>query len=246
MASKELIERLRSNSVIIAFTGAGVSAESGIATFRDPDGIWAKFKPEELANVSAFLKNPQMVWQWYQARRENVQRAKPNPGHYALAELEKYVNRLVVITQNIDGLHSVAGSKEVIMLHGDIRKNFCQSCKKRFDDELQFLATAENPKCDNCGGLVRPDVVWFGEMLPEKALQTAQELAFRAGVIFSIGTSALVYPAAQIPIIAIENGAYLCEINPDETPLSRYAHEVIREPSGIALPKILEAIKLNQ
>lgn len=240
--SQTLIDRLARSTLVVAFTGAGISAESGVATFRAQDGLWSKFKPEELANVDAFLANPQMVWEWYQSRREVIREARPNRGHLAIAELEGLVPHTSVITQNVDGLHSEAGSTEVIELHGNIRKNFCQRCRKRFDNET-LLDEGMVPQCE-CGGMIRPDVVWFGEMLPEGAFKLAETRALEASVFFTIGTSGVVYPAAGLPLLAREYGAYLVEINPEETPLTRYAHETIRTASGIALPEIVSQLRV--
>lgn len=241
MISQTLIERLAVAKLVVGFTGAGVSAESGVATFRATGGLWTKFKPEELANVDAFLANPQMVWEWYQARRDVILKAEPNAGHRGLVELEKLVPKVSIITQNIDGLHTAAGSSEVIELHGTIRKNFCQRCGKRYDDEA--LLTVEEVQQCSCGGAIRPDVVWFGENLPVDAFRLAEERASEASVFFSIGTSAVVYPAAELPLVARESGAYVVEINPEETPLSGYMHETIREPSGTAMPEIVRRLR---
>lgn len=239
--SRTLIDRLANARYVVAFTGAGVSAESGVATFRAKDGLWSRFKPEELANVDAFLANPQMVWEWYQARREVMLGAEPNAGHRALVEMEDLVRHVSVVTQNIDGLHTAAGSTEVIELHGNMRRNFCQQCRRRYDDEA-LLHVHEVPVCA-CGGNIRPDIVWFGEYLPPEATALAERRSKDAGVFFSIGTSAVVYPAAGLPMLAREHGAYLVEINPDETPLTPYAHEVFRGASGTALPAIIAALR---
>jgi NAD-dependent deacetylase len=241
MFSQTLIDRLANARLVVAFTGAGISAESGVATFRATDGLWSKFRPEELANVDAFMANPQMVWEWYQARRDVVLHARPNAGHLAIAELERLVPQVSVVTQNIDGLHAEAGSTEVIELHGNIRRNFCQRCRRRYDDE-SFLTVAEVQRCE-CGGAIRPDVVWFGEMLPEAALELAEQRARRANVLFTIGTSAVVYPAAGIPMLALQSGAYVVEINPEETPLTRYVHESLRVASGEVMPGIMERLR---
>lgn len=241
MFSRTLLQRLANARGVVCFTGAGVSAESGVATFRAADGLWSKFKPEELANVEAFLANPQMVWEWYQSRRQVVLEAKPNPGHYAIAELESLIPAVTVVTQNIDGLHAEAGSSEVIELHGNIRKNFCQQCSKRYDDE-ELLVEKEVQRCE-CGGNIRPDVVWFGEMLPAGAMERAERQAAQANVLFSIGTSAIVYPAAGIPMVALQSGAYIVEINPEPTPLTPYVHESIREASGTVMPELVRRLR---
>lgn len=240
MISTTLIDRLKSSQRVSFFTGAGISADSGVATFRAKDGLWTKFKPEELANVNAFLANPQMVWEWYQARREVILQARPNAAHYAIAALESFVPGVSVITQNIDGLHTAAGSNEVIELHGNIRKNYCQECGERYDDE-ETLTKEEVMRC-RCGGLIRPDVVWFGELLPVDAMELAETRARESDVLFSIGTSSIVWPAAGIPLIALDAGAYIVEINPETTPLSRHAHESFRESCSTILPALLEAL----
>ena len=241
MISRTLIERLANATSVVVFTGAGVSAESGVATFRAKDGLWSKFSPEELANVDAFMANPQMVWEWYQARREVMENAEPNPGHRAIAELEELVPHLTVITQNIDDLHNQAGSSEVIELHGNVRKNFCQNCRTRYD-EVELLTVQDVQQCE-CGGLIRPDVVWFGEMLPQEAFLLAERRSRDASVFLSVGTSSIVYPAAGLPLLAVETGAYVVEINPEETPLSRYVHHTIRAGSGAAIPEIVAQLK---
>ncbi len=236
-----VINRLANARRVVVFTGAGVSAESGVATFRDKDGLWSKFRPEELANVEAFLANPQRVWEWYQARRAVMLEARPNAGHYAIAALESFVPEVSVITQNIDGLHAEAGSSEVIELHGNIRRNFCQQCRKHYDMP-ELLHAEQVPVCE-CGGKVRPDVVWFGENLPKEQFALAEKRSKNATVFLSVGTSAVVYPAAGLPILAHRRGAFLVEINPEETPLTPYAHQKIPNPSGMALPAILELLR---
>lgn len=239
--SDTLIDRLANARLVVAFTGAGISAESGVATFRAKDGLWTKFKPEELASMDAFLANPQIVWEWYQARREVIMQAEPNAGHRAIVELERLVPSVSVITQNIDGLHAAAGSAEVIELHGNIRRNFCQRCLRRYDDET--LLTEQTVQQCECGGRIRPDVVWFGENLPTDQWELAERRSLRANVFFSIGTSAVVYPAAGLPMLAREAGAMLVEINPEESPLTPYAHESIRATSGAALPEIVRLLR---
>ncbi|MDP8207213.1 MAG: NAD-dependent deacylase [Candidatus Electryonea clarkiae] len=237
-----LAERLLEANQVGALTGAGMSKESGIQTFREKDGLWKKFRPEELANVDAFLANPDRVWEWYNWRRDLMSNVKPNPGHYALAELDDLISKFILVTQNIDNLHNEVGSKHVIELHGNIRKNKCQSCKKPFETGWLDFSEGKLPHCD-CGGLIRPDVVWFGEMLPSQAIEDAWQAAAKSDVYFSIGTSTVVYPAAALPFEAKIHGAYLIEINPDRTDLSSIADLVIRMPSGEALPQIIEAVQ---
>jgi NAD-dependent deacetylase len=160
-----LLERLAEADHVVVLTGAGVSAESGIKTFRDPDGLWAKFNPAELASVDGFMSNPDMVWNWYQHRREIINSTKPNPGHFAIAKMQELFPKFTLITQNVDRLHQKAGSKEVFELHGNIIENHCFKCQQPFDDEIDYESKSP-PKCKLCGGLIRPSVVWFGEMLP--------------------------------------------------------------------------------
>lgn len=240
--SKTLVERLSNAPSILFMTGAGVSAESGVATFRATDGLWSKFRPEELANVDAFLANPQMVWEWYQARRKVVLEAQPNPGHTAKAAFQELVPAVTIVTQNIDGLHQAAGSHDVVELHGNLRKNFCLDCGERYDN-VELLREESVQRCTDCNGMIRPDVVWFGELLPDAAITRAEAEAKQASVVFSVGTSSLVWPAAGIPLIALDSGAYVVEINPEETPLSRHAHESIRGTSGEVLPWLVEAVR---
>jgi len=240
MFSDIMLDRIKKARWIAVLTGAGVSAESGVPTFRGENGLWKKFKPEELANFEAFIQNPQLVWEWYQYRRKLIQEVEPNPGHYALAAMEKKAPKFTLITQNVDGLHQRAGNKNVIELHGNILRNRCVDCNRIFT-ELEFDLSQGVPHCE-CGGLIRPDVVWFGEMLPEEALHKAYEASEKSDVFFSIGTSAVVYPAASLPGIAKSHGAYLIEINPEPTPVTGIAHVSIRGKSGEVLPKLIEAL----
>ncbi|MER3329930.1 MAG: NAD-dependent deacylase, partial [Candidatus Kapaibacterium sp.] len=237
----KVVDKLIEAKNISVLTGAGVSAESGIATFRDPEGLWAKFNPQELASIDGFMSNPERVWSWYQYRVKIVNEAKPNRGHFALAEFEKLNNNFNLITQNVDGLHQRAGSRNVIELHGSIIRNKCFSCNEIHYDLVIDKNQLNN--CKYCNGLIRPDVVWFGEMLPEKEIESAQVCASSSDVFFSIGTSAEVYPAADLPIIAIRNGAFIIEINPNKTQLSDYVDLKISLPSGDVLPLIIEEYK---
>jgi NAD-dependent deacetylase len=240
--SRELLEKLKNARHVTVLTGAGVSAESGIKTFRDPDGLWAKFNPQELASVDGFMSNPELVWEWYQHRRSIVNSSEPNPGHYAIAEMEKLFPEFTLITQNVDRLHQRAGSAKAFELHGNIIQNHCQNCKEPFEGETA-LDEGELPRCPECGGLIRPSVVWFGEMLPYEALTGAEEAAIACDVFFTVGTSAEVYPAAFLPVQAGQSGAYVIEVNPQETGFSGHADYCLRAPSGEALPKLLEEYK---
>ena len=218
---------LHSATRVAVLTGAGISAESGVPTFRDAlTGLWSKFSPEDLATPEAFLRDPKLVWEWYESRRQLVRQVKPNEGHHALATLESRIAGFTLITQNVDGLHAAAGSRNLLELHGNILRN------KRFDDGMPVnvgeWVPGSPPRCRETGQLIRPDVVWFGEMLPAEALESAFEAARTCEVFLCIGTSTVVAPASSLPFIALESGATVIEINPDETPLSGEATLVLR------------------
>jgi NAD-dependent protein deacetylase/lipoamidase len=236
-----LIEAFRSAKHVAVLTGAGVSAESGVPTFRDAQtGLWAKYSPEELATPTAFRKDPKLVWEWYQWRRELVAKAKPNPGHHALVEMEKLFPRFSLITQNVDGLHRLAGSRNVIELHGNIQRTKC------FQENTVVTEWPETgdvpPKCPRCGGWLRPDVVWFEEPLPEVEIQSAVNASREAEVFFSIGTSALVYPAASLPHEALNHNAIVVEINPSPTPLTAKADYMLKGQAGVILPELVKVL----
>lgn len=240
MFSAELIKRLKNAKIVSVLTGAGVSAESGVPTFRDKGGIWEKFRPEQLANFEAFMADPDFVWSWYQHRREIMRDVKPNAGHYALAEMENIFDEFNLITQNIDNLHFRAGSKRITELHGNIERNYCITCKKTYNNiEVDHKTVLH---CD-CGGIIRPDVVWFGEMLPYKALLHAEECSKNSDVFFTIGTSAEVYPAALLPMMAKSSGAYVVEINTKPTAISYDVDEVLEGKSGEVLDAIVKHLK---
>ena len=243
MVSPRLIARLKSAATVTAFTGAGISAESGVPTFRGVDGIWKKFKPEELANFDAFIRNPELVWEWYKHRKQIIASIQPNPGHFALAEMERIFKRFAVITQNIDNLHQRAGSKTVHELHGNIERNYCIGCGTYYGNE-EILRLDHAPRCVSCKGLIRPDVVWFGEVLPVDEWNASVEAAERADVFLSIGTSSVVYPAASLPSIARKAGAYVVEINIERTDFSDQADEVVLGKAGEVLPKLIEIISI--
>ncbi len=233
--SPGLIERIVKSQAVVFFTGAGVSAESGIPVFRGKDGIWNKLKPEELANFDAFMRNPDMVWEWYNHRRQIVQHSKPNPGHLAIAELERLLPEVSVITQNVDNLHRRAGSSKVYELHGNIERSYCVKCGAKYKDEPDFSAGV--PKC-RCGGLVRPDVVWFGEVLPIDQFTASEKAAENCDVFFIVGTSAIVYPAASLIYVAKDSGAFLVEVNVQTTEITSIADESIFGKAGEILPAI--------
>jgi NAD-dependent deacetylase len=234
----DLAEKLRAAQYVAVLTGAGVSAESGIPTFREAQtGLWAQYDPQELATPQAFQRNPQLVWEWYAWRRELVARAAPNPAHLALAELERRVPQLMLITQNVDGLHQQAGSRNVVELHGNIARTKCFQ-----EDALveNWQATGEvPPRCPRCGGPLRPDVVWFGERLPEAALLAAQEAALHCDLFFSIGTSGVVEPAASLPFMALKHGAAVVIVNPETRPSPGPTLYGLSGPAGIVLPALL-------
>ncbi len=238
----ELLERLSRSRHIVILTGAGVSAESGVKTFRDPDGLWAKLNPAELASIDGFMSNPKVVWQWYKDRWELLKNIKPNPGHYAIAEMERIFPQVTLVTQNVDRLHQKAGSVNVIELHGNLEDNHCMDCREPFSWDME-PPQSDLPRCKYCNGIVRPSVVWFGEMLPVGAIEEAERAALLCDIFFCVGTSAEVYPAASLPYTARRNGAYLVEANPNTTALSRYANAWLEAPSGIALPLMLEEYK---
>ncbi len=235
-----LLQLVRRARRVAALTGAGISAASGIPTFRDAQaGLWARFRPEELATPEAFRRDPRLVWDWYEWRRGLVARAAPNEGHRALARLEARLPAFTLITQNVDGLHQRAGSRAVIELHGNIGRNKCFA--ENLVVERQDAAGERPPRCPRCGAPVRPDVVWFGEMLPAQALADAEAAARGCDLFWSIGTSAAVFPAAQLPLSALQAGAALIEINTDPTPLTAAATFSLRGAAALVLPRLVEA-----
>ncbi len=238
-ADKIFLDKLAVSEKVVFFTGAGISAESGIPTFRGKDGIWNKLKPEELANFNAFMKNPQMVWEWYIHRKKIIYESKPNAGHIAIKEFEKYFRDVTVVTQNIDNLHRRAGSAKIYELHGNIERNFCINCKTFFNEELDFSDGV--PKC-KCGGLIRPDVVWFGEFLPQDQLEASERAAINSDIFFVVGTSAVVYPAAGLVYTAKRSGSYIVEVNIEETEVSSIADISFFGEAGKVLPEILEKV----
>ena len=221
---------------VVALTGAGVSAESGVPTFRGKDGLWRTYRAEELATPQAFQRDPQLIWEWYQWRRGLIGGCQPNAAHGVLAEMEPLFDEFTLITQNVDGLHRLAGSVNLVELHGNIWGLRCTvSCRPPWEDRTVPLLELP-PRCPSCGVPARPAVVWVGESLPGDALHAAFAAVRRCQVMLVIGTSALVNPAASLPLMALERGAYVVEINPQPTPLSDAVDEIIREPAADALP----------
>ena len=237
----KLINRLRRARRVAVLTGAGISAESGVPTFREAQtGLWARYNPEELATPEAFQRNPRLVWEWYAWRQQRVRQAEPNAGHRALVEMERRVAEFTLITQNVDGLHRRAGSHQILELHGNLFRAKCFS----EDRPVERWPDGEEipPRCPRCGGLLRPDVVWFGEMLPAAALRAAEHAAATAELFFSIGTSALVYPAADLPFATLNAGAAVVEINPQPTPLSPHVTFSLNGTAGQILPALVAAV----
>jgi len=224
---------------VVVLTGAGMSAESGVPTFRDAlTGLWARFDPAQLATPEAFSADPALVWRWYAQRRAGVLAAQPHAGHRALARAQGRFQRFALITQNVDGLHVRAGSTDVAELHGNILHSRCfDECGVRFDDPSQ-LPGGEPPRCPGCGALLRPGVVWFGEMLDPAVLSRAQREVEAAEVVLVVGTSGLVHPAAGLPGLARDAGAQVVVINPNASELDHLAHRVLRLTAASALPAI--------
>ncbi len=224
---------------VVVLTGAGISAESGVPTFRGAGGLWRQHRPEDLATPEAFARGPRLVWEWYDWRRARVAKAEPNPGHLALAQLERRVPDFTLITQNVDGLHQRAGSRRVLKLHGNIWTLHCLGCG--LEETNHDVPLREIPPRCTCGGLFRPGVVWFGEALPADVLRHAMEAAAHAQVFLVVGTSAVVQPAASLPLLAQQNGAKLVEVNLEETPLTAQADASFWGKAGELLPRLLEA-----
>jgi NAD-dependent deacetylase len=232
-------------------TGAGISKESGVPTFRDAmDGLWNQYDPAQLATPAAFRRNPDLVWSWYMYRLRLVERAKPNPGHYAIATLETLIPTVVVLTQNVDGLHSLAGSTEVVELHGSIRRYKCSAdCRGPSTIiDLETLSYDEEhaPFCPHCEACVRPDVVWYGEILPRQALDRATWAAETCDVMLVVGTSGAVYPAASLPLLARDRGATVIDVNPAPDNIVPIADVYLRGPSGEILPRVVEAMRMQR
>lgn len=220
---------------IVFVTGAGISQESGIPTFRGKEGLWRKYDPMQLATIDAFYENPHLVWEWYEERRKNILAASPNDGHFAIANLAKY-KEVIVLTQNIDGLHQRAGSKTVLELHGSIIRIKCTECD--FQDNITTGFDSLPPKC-RCGKILRPDVVWFGEGLPQDVWSEAISHAQSCDVMVIAGTSLVVSPANTLPLYAKQNGAILIEVNPEKTVMSSDMDLSVRATSATALPQLV-------
>lgn len=223
-------------------TGAGISAESGVPTFRGHGGLWEGVRPEELASPEGFRSDPERVWRWYRHRRELMNRVEPNAGHHAIARLERQVQAFCLVTQNVDGLHARAGSRRILELHGNVLRSHCHAgCGAETPED----ETAAVPLC-RCGAPLRPSVVWFGEMLPQDVFQEAYHEMERCEVCLVVGTSAIVYPAASLPQVARTAGATLIEVNPEATPLSPICTAVLRGPAAEILPSLLAVLGIDE
>lgn len=236
----ELIQLLRKAQRVTVLSGAGISSGNDLPAFSDPqDGLWSRFRPQDLANAAAFRKDPKLVWGWYAWRRRAAMAVQPNAGHIALARMETRIPKFVLITQNIDGLHARAGSRNLLELHGSLLRSRCS-------EENIVMEPADgdedsSPHCLRCGAPLRPDVVWFGEGLPDRALDAALEATAACEVFFAIGTSAAVNPAAELPGLALQGGAMVVEINPEQTGLSAQVHFSLRGQPGAILSRLLMA-----
>jgi NAD-dependent deacetylase len=236
------VAALRSARHVCVLTGAGISAESGVPTFRDAQtGLWARYRAEDLATPDAFARDPARIWEWYEWRRELVRAAQPNPGHRALAELAARVPQFTLVTQNVDGLHQRAGSPDVIEYHGNILRDRCGA--EGVPAGRAPLSVTGLPECARCGELLRPDVVWFGEPIPREALLRADAAAADCDVFLSVGTAAVVYPAAGLAERALRSGATLLEVNLEATDLSPLADLSLRGPAGEILPQLVAALR---
>jgi NAD-dependent deacetylase len=234
--------RLAAAGRVVVFSGAGVSRESGLDTFRGAGGLWERMRPEELATPEAFRRQPGLVWSWYAARFKTATAARPNAAHLAFVRWETLFPSVVVVTQNVDTLHRRAGSRELLELHGSLAWARCQRCGRRRDMAEAVAASPDGPPVCSCGGLFRPGVVWFGEDLPQDVWARAYAETSRCDVFVSAGTSATVYPAAGLIEAAHQAGACLIEVNPEPTPFSRLAHLRLAAPAGEAVPRLTEAI----
>jgi NAD-dependent deacetylase len=266
LASLSVLKEFKKVAVI---TGAGVSAESGIPTFRGKDGLWNKYDPTELATPSAFEENPLRVWKWYLWRMRLIALSKPNPAHHAIAKLENIFPEFLLITQNVDGLHKLAGSRKLIEIHGNIFEGKCRFCFRKFPEDefsllfplskreflktlteeefkgriLEGLREKDLPRCPNCGELVGPGVVWFGESLEKEDIERSVDFCESSDCVIVAGTSGVVQPVASFPLFAKRKGAFIIEVNPEETPISPYADLTVRKPASKAFSEILEVLK---
>ncbi|HEX9118270.1 MAG TPA: NAD-dependent deacylase [Anaerolineae bacterium] len=239
--------RLATASRVAVLTGAGISKESGLPTFRDPEtGLWARYDPMQLATMEGFHRDPKLVWEWYEYRFGLARTAKPNPGHLAIAELAGILPQVSVITQNIDGLHQAAGSTDVIELHGSILRHRCLRGHTGFTWDDVTRQGAMPPHCPYCNALLRPEVVWFGEMLPQAEIARSFALSESCDVMLVVGTAGQVQPAASLPFVAADAGAFVIDVNPNRDDTARAAHIFLQGPGGTVLPELLAAVRAGQ
>jgi NAD-dependent deacetylase len=241
LVGEDIINHLLQAESIGVLTGAGISAASGVPTFRGKNGLWRKYRPEELANPHAFSRNPELVWEWYLWRRNLIRKVIPNAAHFALVEMESIFGDIFIVTQNVDNLHQCAGSRKVIELHGNIMRSKCIACGKLYDNEVDISRGI--PRCPVCGSLIRPDVVWFGEPLPFDALEEARSIARKSQVFLIAGTSGIVEPAASIPYWAKSHNAVLIEFNLEPTPLTEICDIYVHAPVDQVLPVVVRMLK---
>jgi NAD-dependent deacetylase len=250
-ALEQAAEALARARLVAVSSGAGISKESGVPTFRDAqDGLWAKYDPAQLATPDAFLRNPDLVWSWYSYRTRLVGDAQPNSGHLALVALENLVPQVMVLTQNVDGLHARAGSTDIVELHGRLGRWKCfASCRGEptlVDLETVAHEDERSPGCPYCSSRLRPDVVWFGEALPAEVLDRAFDVAARCDVMLVVGTSGLVQPAASLPSVARRAGAIVIEVNPQPSMITQEIDLFLQGPSGEVLPALVDAVRLSR
>jgi NAD-dependent deacetylase len=234
---------------VVVSTGAGMSAESGIPTFRDAlDGLWSRFDPAQLATEEGFRADPRRVWSWYAWRRARIAACAPHAGHFAVAELQRLLPHVSLVTQNVDGLHAAAGASEVVELHGSIRRLRCLDAAHPYDGDVPSTAAAERgeetpPPCPRCGSPLRPCVVWFGEMLPADAVERAWAAAEACDALLLVGTSGTVWPAAELPLVAKRGGARVIEVNPQRSELTSVADVYVQGAAGQVLPRLVEEVR---
>lgn len=243
MLSELSISKWLKAEKVVVFTGAGISAESGIPTFRDQGGLWDQYRPEELANEEAFRSRPDFVWQWYQWRRSLIRQAEPNEAHIALVEMEHMKPEFTLISQNVDGFHKLAGSQKLLELHGNIQLDKCIDCQQPYEQSTEGLE--EPPLCRECGGLIRPGVVWFGENLSPKVMALSAQAVSNCDFFITIGTSAIVQPAASLIYMAKQNGAYIIEINPNISAAEDIVDDFIRDTATVGTSYLLELLEDN-
>lgn len=239
--TQELVERLSRASSLLVFTGAGVSRESGVPTFRGEDGYWHRYKPEELASWAAFESDPELVWRWYDYRRQLLVDVEPNAAHEAIAALGRGFDDFLLVTQNVDGLHSRAGSVDPVELHGNIWRARCTR-EHTVTDFMEVPLKDKLPKCVTCGALLRPDVVWYGEPLPAAAYDCSYQGASECDAMIVVGTSSVVRPAASLPLVAKHNGAFVVEVNTGYTPISALIDETLIGRAGEIMPELAEGV----